>query len=66
MVVALLEAPLVDPDIRSGSPCYRKPLDVLLGMNVSCGAERAFMVIHADRRRFQLYEPRALPPPPDA
>ena len=63
VVVELLEAPLVDPDIRSGSPCYREPLDLLPG--VVFGEERLFCVIRADRR-FQPYEPRALPPPLDA
>ncbi|MBK8964136.1 MAG: hypothetical protein IPM75_13920 [Candidatus Competibacteraceae bacterium] len=63
VVMALLDTPLVDPNIHSGSPYYREPQDMVLG--VVLGAERAFYAVHADRRRFQPYEPHAVPPPSD-
>ena len=54
VVVALLDAPLAEAGSESGSPYFREPLDVLLG--VVRGEERMFMIYHADRRRFQPYE----------
>jgi hypothetical protein len=54
VVVALLDTPIVNPDHESGSPYFREPLDLLLG--VVRGGDREFLVYHADRRRFQLYE----------
>ncbi len=54
VVVALLDAPIVNPDQESGSPYFREPLDLLLG--VVRGDDREFLVYHADRRRFQPAE----------
>ena len=54
VVVALLDAPIADPEHDSGSPYFREPLDLLLG--VVRGDDREFLVYHADRRRFQPYE----------
>jgi len=54
VVVALLDAPIVNPDQESGSPYFREPLDLLLGM--VRGDDREFLVYHLDRRRFQPAE----------
>ena len=54
VVVALLDEPIVNPDQESGSPYFREPLDLLLG--VVRGDDREFLVYHADRRRFQPAE----------
>jgi len=54
VVVALLDEPIVNPGDESGSPYFREPLDLLLG--VVRGDDREFLVYHADRRRFQPAE----------
>ena len=54
VVVALLETPIINPGDESGSPYFREPLDLLLG--VVRGDDREFLVYHADQRRFQPYE----------
>ena len=54
MVVALLDTPIINPGDESGSPYFREPLDLLLGL--VRGDDREFLVYHADRRRFQPYE----------
>ena len=54
VVVALLDTPIINPGDESGSPYFREPLDLLLG--VMRGDDREFLVYHADRRRFQPYE----------
>lgn len=55
IVVGLLEQPIINPDQEAGSPYFHEPLDLLLG--VVRGEEQEFLVYHADRRRFQPYEP---------
>jgi hypothetical protein len=54
VVVALLDPPIVNPDEEAGSPYFREPLDLVLG--VVRGDDREFLVYHADRRRFQPSE----------
>jgi len=54
VVVALLDTPIINPGDESGSPYFREPLDLLLGL--VRGDDREFLVYHADRRRFQPYE----------
>lgn len=54
VVVDLLNTPLINPDRESGSPYFREPLDLLLG--VMRGDDHEFLVYHVDRRRFQPYE----------
>jgi hypothetical protein len=54
VVVALLDEPIINPGDESGSPYFREPLDLLLG--VVRGDDREFLVYHADRRRFQPAE----------
>ncbi len=54
VVVALLETPIINPGDESGSPYFREPLDLLLGM--VRGDDREFLVYHVDCRRFQPYE----------
>lgn len=54
VVVALLETPIINPGDESGSPYFREPLDLLLGL--VRGDDREFLVYHADRRRFQPCE----------
>ena len=54
VVVALLDEPIVNPGDESGSPYFREPLDLLLGL--VRGDDREFLVYHADRRRFQPAE----------
>ncbi|HOB61446.1 MAG TPA: hypothetical protein PKI41_04920 [Candidatus Competibacteraceae bacterium] len=54
VVVDLLNTPIVNPDSESGSPYFREPLDLLLGM--MRGDDYEFLIYHADRRRFQPYE----------
>ena len=54
VVVAVLDTPILNPGDESGSPYFREPLDLLLG--VVRGDDREFLVYHADRRRFQPYE----------
>jgi len=54
VVVGLLDEPIINPDRESGSPYFKEPLDVLVG--VVRGDDREFLVYHADRRRFQPHE----------
>ena len=54
VVVTLLDTPIINPGDESGSPYFREPLDLLLGL--VRGDDREFLVYHADRRRFQPYE----------
>ena len=54
VVVDLLDRPVTDSEHKSGSPYFREPLDVLVG--VVRGDDREFLVYHADRRRFQPHE----------
>jgi len=54
VVVALLDTPIINPGDESGSPYFREPLDLLLGL--VRGDDREFLVYHADSRRFQPYE----------
>lgn len=58
VVVDLLDPPRVDHEDEAGSPYYREPLDVLLGILRKDGD---FLVYHFDRRRFQPYENRGTP-----
>ncbi|MDG4553369.1 MAG: hypothetical protein P9E24_03835 [Candidatus Competibacter sp.] len=58
VVVDLLDPPRVDHEDEAGSPYYREPLDVLLGILRKDGD---FLVYHFDRRRFQPYEDRGTP-----
>ena len=53
MVVELLDPPLIDHEVEAGSPYYREPLNLLLGLLYRDGD---FLVYHFDRRRFQPYE----------
>jgi len=53
IVVERLAAPLLDHETETGSPYYREPLDVLLGILYRNGD---FLVYHFDSRRFQPYE----------
>lgn len=54
VVVALLDEPIINPSDESGSPYFKEPLDLLVG--VVRGDDREFLVYHADRRRFQPHE----------
>lgn len=54
VVVGLLDEPIINPDRESGSPYFKEPLDLLVG--VVRGDDREFLVYHADRRRFQPHE----------
>jgi len=54
VVVALLDEPIVNPSNESGSPYFKEPLDLLVG--VVRGDDCEFLVYHADRRRFQPHE----------
>ena len=50
VVMAVMEEPIFDHTDRSGSPYFREPLDLLLGVLME-GAD--FLVWHFDARRFQ-------------
>ncbi|QQS52911.1 MAG: hypothetical protein IPM89_08125 [Candidatus Competibacteraceae bacterium] len=59
MVVDVLDPPRLDHEDEAGSPYYREPLNLLLGLLWETGD---FLVYHFDRRRFQPYE---APDPPN-
>ncbi len=53
IVVERLTIPILDHEAEAGSPYYREPLDVLLGILRRDGD---FLVYHFDSRRFQPYQ----------
>lgn len=53
IVVERLSAPIFDKAMESGSPYYREPLDIVLGIAWRNGD---FLVFHFDGRRFQPYD----------
>ena len=53
MVVERLTISILDHETEAGSPYYREPLDMLLGILHRNGD---FLVYHFDSRRFQPYE----------
>ena len=59
MVVELLDPPLLDHEDETGTPYYREPLNLLLGILHRDGD---FLVYHFDRRRFQPYEDNGTTP----
>lgn len=52
VVVEVLDAPIYDQQHGSGSPYYREPIDLVLGVFDDDGD---FMVFHYDARRFEPY-----------
>ncbi len=56
VVVAVLEAPVFDQERDSGSPYFREPLDIVLGVYAEeAGKTSDFLTWHFDSRRLQLW-----------
>ncbi len=54
VVVEVLREPVFDPEQEVGSPYFREPLDIVLGIFVDRGDARGhFICWHFDSRRFQ-------------
>ncbi|MBK5963333.1 hypothetical protein CCR95_04315 [Thiocystis minor] len=54
VVVELLETPVFDSDRDAGSPYFREPCDVVLGLLIDDGPARGeLLTFHFDCRRFQ-------------
>ncbi len=58
MVVEVIDPPLIDHEDEAGSPYYREPLGLLLGILHQDGD---FLVYHFDPRRFQPHEDARTP-----
>ncbi|MGB5063125.1 MAG: hypothetical protein WBQ37_05100 [Candidatus Competibacter sp.] len=58
MVVEVIDPPLIDHEDEAGSPYYREPLGLLLGILHQDGD---FFVYHFDPRRFQPHEDPGTP-----
>jgi len=52
IVIQLLEEPLIDEKQDSGSPYFREPLDMVIGIIQDNG----LILFHVDKRRFKPYE----------
>jgi len=53
IVVQLLEKPLIERQgEEAGSPYYREPLDIILGL---FDEENEFLMFYYDKRRFESY-----------
>jgi hypothetical protein len=52
IVVAVLDEPITEGKEESGSPYFREPLDIVLGMLVD---ENTFLTFYYDSRRFEAY-----------
>lgn len=50
IVMAVLQQPVLDSDKDSGTPYFREPLDLVLGMSDEDGD---FVIFHFDSRRFE-------------
>lgn len=54
VVLAVLETPVLDPEMDAGSTYFREPQDLVLGLVWETGPARGeLMAFHFDRRRFQ-------------
>jgi hypothetical protein len=54
VVLAVLDPPVFDTESESGSPYFREPLDLVLGLFIESGPHRGdFLTWHFDSRRFQ-------------
>lgn len=54
VVLEVLDPPVFDQDLDSGSPYFHEPLDLVLGLFVDEGSHRGeFLNWHFDSRRFQ-------------
>ena len=62
IVVDVLAEPILDHSEDPGSPYYREPLDLVLGLFVDKGEARGdFLTFHVDGRRFQPWADDTLP-----
>ncbi len=54
VVIEVLESPLLDAEDEAGSPYFREPLDLVLGVIAEDGPGRGDLLLyHYDSRRFQ-------------
>jgi len=53
IVVAILDEPIFEDTVPAGSPYYREPIDIVLGLFHEDGS---FLAFHYDSRRFELYD----------
>ncbi len=54
VVIELLKNPIYDTSENPGSPYFREPLDIVLGLINESGN---FVMYHYDKRRFKPFEP---------
>ena len=59
VVIQHLNKPIIFTQVESGSPYYREPLDLIIGVVDESGD---FLRMHADSQRFELFTPEAETP----